>query len=173
MKARIIFHGVAVLVLLATVAAAQQPQDKAKQAPAGKSADRESSTPAVSEREAGSGMPTGRRQWEPALSARETGTGMASGRKSGSIIVMNRESADASLNARNSAHATESVSGKMSSVQSNPMYKDSNNQGTNPLYESKDRTAASGGGSSQKPIVEYKDGEVGTLHAQPGNHKTK
>jgi len=50
MKVRLIFHGVAVLVLIATVAAAQVPKKPAKTAPASQSAVREGSNPFLSER---------------------------------------------------------------------------------------------------------------------------
>jgi len=129
--------------------------------------------------------------------ARETSSGMATGRKSGSVIMHDRESETAageassgmatgknvsgdpheSLNARNSAHATESLdaaskdAAKMSHVQSNPLYKGSGMEGTNPLYEGKSRTAAPPSGNGSKPVVEYKDGEDGTTHTRPGNHK--
>lgn len=107
MKARMIFHGVAILVLLTTVAVAQTPVKPAKSAPAGQSANRESSAPSVSEitmsnkqtperksgsvivldreattgqasgREASSGMATGRRQHEPVLLESDKSLGSA------------------------------------------------------------------------------------------------
>ena len=93
---------------------------------------------------------------------------MATGRRSGSIVVLEHDSAtparEASsgmatgrqvsgdpheyVNSRNSAHATESLdagskdAAKMSKAQSNPMYKDNGMEGTNPLYQGKDKTAA-------------------------------
>lgn len=100
LKTRIVFHGVAVLFLLAVVAAAQEPKDKKNPAPAPQSSGRESSTPSVSEREAASGMATGRKSGsvvvldressqpsvsEAGISAREASSGMATGRKSGAI----------------------------------------------------------------------------------------
>ena len=197
MKPRILFHVLAVMLLLASVAAAQTPKQKAKTAPTGASADRESSSPSVSEREAGSGMATGRRQHaEAVVQPREAGSGMATGRKSGSIIVLDRGSSEASahapassgsndressqpsvseagvsLNAKNSGHATETL--KMSNAQSNPTYKDSGMQGTNPPYQGKDRTAtpASAGKGPKPEVIEYKDGEDGVSHTRPGNHK--
>ena len=134
---------------------------------------------------------------ESVTTARETGSGMATGRRSGSIIVHNDDSEITAREAgtgmatgkqsaqfnpreysRNSAHAMESLdagskdAGKMSQAQSNPLYKDSGMQGTNPLYQGKDRTAAPpSGGTGSKPVVEYKDGEDGVSHTRPGNHK--
>lgn len=152
-------------------------------------------------RETGSGMATGRKSGsvivldrESVTTARETGSGMATGRRSGSIVVTgsddDRKGAGASVgkptlgdpheyaNARNSAHATESLdarskhAGNMSQAQSNPMYKDSGTQGTNPLYEPKDKktSAPPSSGNGAQP-VEYKDGEDGVSHTRPGNHK--
>jgi hypothetical protein len=87
MKARIIFHGVAILVLLATVAAAQTPGKPASTAPTGQSADRQSSSPSVSEvtmdneqargREAASAMATGRSPHLPLSSAADKSLGSA------------------------------------------------------------------------------------------------
>jgi hypothetical protein len=207
LKARIMFHVGAVVVLGAAVAAAQSPKDKEKPAQTSASQDRQSSIPSVSEREVGTGMASGRRQHQPGiiraheasqpsasesevLTAREASSGMATGRKSGSVILQDRDS-DSALqtgktvsgdphvaeNARNSAHATESLdaaskdAAKLSQAQSNPMYKDNNNQGSNPLYQEKGRTAAPPSGNGSKPVVEYKDGEDGTTHTRPGNHK--
>jgi hypothetical protein len=228
LKARIMFHVGAVVVLAAAVAAAQAPKDKSKPAQTSASQDRQSSAPSVSERETSTGMASGRRQHQPAIitareassgmatgrsaqvgessqpsaaadvvTAREASSGMATGRKSGSVIMQDRESVTPARetgsalptgkavsgdphvneNARNSAHATESLdagskdAAKLSQVQSNPMYKDSGLQGTNPLYQGKDKTAAPPSGNGSKPVVEYKDGEDGTTHTRPGNHK--
>lgn len=226
MKAKIVFHVGAVIVLAAVVAAAQSPKDKSKPGQPATSQDRQYSAPSVSERETGSGMATGKRQHQPVVishemavdststghgpaqtatyesgvtTARETGSGMATGRKSGSVIVLDRNAVTAPREAgsgiatgkqaaqfnpreysRNSAHATESLSldagskdaAKMSQAQSNPMYKDSGKEGTNPLYQGKDKTAAPpAGGNGSKPVVEYKDGEDGVSHTRPGNHK--
>jgi hypothetical protein len=198
LKARIMFHVGAVVVLAAVVAAAQAPKDKSKPAQTSASQDRQSSAPSVSERETSTGMASGRRQHQPAIiTAREASSGMATGRKSGSVIMQDRESVTPARetgsalpsgkavsgdphvneNARNSAHATESLdagskdAAKLSQVQSNPMYKDSGLQGTNPLYQGKDKTAAPPSGNGSKPVVEYKDGEDGTTHTRPGNHK--
>ena len=223
MKAKIVFHVGAVIVLAAVVAAAQSPKDKSKPGQPATSQDRQYSAPSVSERETGSGMATGKRQHQPVVishemavdststghgpaqtatyesgvtTARETGSGMATGRRSGSVIIMNDDSDIAArdaasgmatgkrvsgdphenLNSRNSAHATESLDvdskhkGNMSNVQSNPMYKDRGMQGTNPLYEGKDRTAAPPSSNGSQP-AQYKDGEDGTTHTRPGNHK--
>ncbi len=157
MKARLIFHGAAVVLLVATVAAAQAPKEPAKKATASQSSTRESSVPSVSEyanssvqtaREASSGMATGRRQHEP-------------------IAV----SADKSLG---SAHATESVATAApaaETVSSNPLHKGNQTAGTNPLYESKEKQAAPSSGASTD-VVEYKDGEDGTTRSRPGNNKT-
>lgn len=228
MKLRLAFHVVSVFVLAAVVAAAQAPNDKAK--PAQTNANRQSSTPSISEREASSGMATGRRQHQPVTitareagsgmatgrrmdapesesatpaatsdsgvtTARETGSGMATGRKSGSVIMHDREpdtaaretgsgmatgkrySTDPYVEERNSAHATESLdaaskdAAKMSQAQSNPLYKGDGLAGTNPLSQGKSRAAAPPSGNGSKPVVEYKDGEDGTMHTRPGNHK--
>ena len=85
MKPRIIFHGVAILVLLATVAAAQAPGKPAMTAPTNPSANRESSSPSVSDatigneqargREAASAMATGRRPHQSLLSAADKSLG--------------------------------------------------------------------------------------------------
>ena len=199
MKARIVFHVAAVVVLAAAVAAAQTPKENAKPSQTGASQDRQASTPSVSEREMSSGMAPGRRQHQPATdTAREASSGMATGRKSGSVIVQDSESvtpardAGSGLptgrqasgdphvdeNARTSAHATESLdaaskdAAKLSQVQSSPVYKDGGSQGTNPLYEGKDRTAAPPtSGNGTRPVLEYKDGEDGTTHTRPANHK--
>ena len=129
------------------------------------------------------------------VTARETSSGMATGRRSGSVVVVNDDSEITAREAgsgmatgnqaqfnpreysRNSAHAAESLdgaskdAGKVSQAQSNPMYKDGGLQGSNPMYQGKDRTAApSSGGNGSKP-AEYKDGEDGTTRARPGNHK--
>jgi hypothetical protein len=199
LKARIVFHVAAVVVLAAAVAAAQTPKENAKPSQTGASQDRQSSTPSVSEREMSSGLASGRRQHQPATdTAREASSGMATGRKSGSVIVQDSESVTPARdsgsalptcrqasgdphvdeNARTSAHATESLDAaskdpaKLSQAQSNPMYKDGGSEGTNPLYQGKDRTAApSSGGNGSRPVLEYKDGEDGTTHTRPGNHK--
>jgi hypothetical protein len=131
------------------------------------------------------------------VSAREASSGMATGRKSGSVIAHDRDSVTTAResgsglptgkavsgdphvneNARNSAHATESLdaaskdAAKLSEAHSNPMYKDNGLQGTNPLYQGKDKMSAPPSGNGPKPVVEYKDGEDGTTHTRPGNHK--
>ena len=124
------------------------------------------------------------------VTARETGSGMATGRRSGSIVVAGGDDLENGaatgkpasgdpheyLNSRNSAHATESLdagakdAGKLSRAQSNPLYQDRGMQGTNPLYQDKNRTAAPPSNNGSKP-TEYKDGEDGTTHTRPGNHK--
>jgi len=132
-------------------------------------------------RETGSGMATGRTAGaQPGegsnplaayesgvVTARETGSGIATGK---------RVSGDPHeyLESRNSAHATDDAvskdAGKLSDAQSNPMYKDSGLQGSNPLYQGKDRTATPPSNNGPKP-ADYKDGEDGTSHTRPGNHK--
>jgi hypothetical protein len=87
MKPRIIFHGVAILVLLATVAAAQTPGKPAMTAPTSPSANPESSSPSISDvtigdeqargREAAGAMVTGRRPHQPVLSAVDKSLGFA------------------------------------------------------------------------------------------------
>ena len=156
---------------------------------------REAASGQASGREAQSGMATGRRQYQPlpirdasaaptspeatnsVQTAREASSGMATGRKSGSVIAADFDY----KNAKNSGHATEKLdvapegtgNAKPSPVSSNPMYKDGGNVGENPLYQGKDKTAA-----APKPtatghdVVEYKDGEDGTMRYRPGNNKT-
>ena len=175
MKARIIFHGVAILVLIATVAAAQAPaKNPAKPAPAGQSADRESSAPSVSELTVSKAQSTDRKSGSVVVLDREASSGMATGRRQHEPVP---SPADKSLG---SAHATESIStqapadktkGSMQSVSANPLYKDSSNQGNNPLYEPKDKQAAPSSGAGHD-VVEYKDGEDMTTRYRPGNNKT-
>lgn len=93
-------------------------------------------------------------------SGREAATGMATGR------ITDQAATQGSLNARNSAHATESVtdaakagSNKAGNVQSNPLYQDDGKSGQNPLHQSKDKTA-------------YKDGEDPVTRSHSGNNKT-
>ncbi len=180
MKARILFHGAAVLVLVAAVVAAAQtpstPKVPAKAAPNSQTADRESSTPSVSEREAQSGQASGRKSGSVIVVDREASSGMATGRRQHEPVLA---TADKSLE---SAHATESVTapapaadangGKMGSASSNPLYKDSGTAGTNPLYESKDKQAAASKPATSHETVEYKDGEDMTTRYRPGNNKT-
>ena len=172
MKARIIFHGVAILVLLTTVAVAQTPAKPAKSAPAGQSTNRESSAPSVSEVTMGK-QTTDRKSGSVIVLDREASSGMATGRRQHEPVSL---SADKSLG---SAHATESLAapdqaektkgGQMKNASTNPMYKDNKNSGNNPLYESKDKQAAP---SSSHETVEYKDGEDMTTRYRPGNNKT-
>ncbi len=116
MKARILFHGATVLVLVATFAAAQTPATPKKPttpASTGETHDREGTTPSVSEGEVHSGATTGKRQHGPVLTSaapaepaghsadRESsapsvsevtmGSGQTTDRKSGSVIVVDRE----------------------------------------------------------------------------------
>ncbi len=111
MKARIIFHGVAILVLLTTVAVAQTPVKPAKPAPASQSADRESSAPSVSEVTMGNKQTTDRKSGSVIVLDREAASGHASGREASSGMATGRRqyqpvviSNDKSLG---SAHATE------------------------------------------------------------------
>ena len=206
MRARIIFHCAAVVVLLGSLASAQskpkaqqssqeqpaaqnQPSASSREASSGMATGRRSGSIIVHDtessnvqapREASSGMATGRRQHEPiTVTAREAGSGMATGRKSGSVVYMDRDATDATAasqpeaNARNSAHATESLKSdsKLSNAQSNPLYKDSGMQGTNPMYQQKDKTAAPASSGAPATPQAYKDGEDGTSHTRPGNHK--
>ncbi len=163
----------------------------------GHATGREASSGQASGREAQSGMSTGRRQYEPSLTreetsaaptspeaasgvqtAREASSGMATGRKSGSIQAgdFNR-----GPNAKSSAHATETLDAApggsgvpaQTSKGSNPLYKESGSAGVNPLYESKDKTAAAPEpNATGHAVVEYKDGEDGTMRYRPGNNKT-
>jgi hypothetical protein len=176
MKVRILFHGVAVVALVATVvAAAQTPSTPKKPAGAAptQSADRQSSAPSISEREASSGMATGKRQYKPisitagressapSVSEREVGSGMATGRKSGSVMAADREAQSGMASgrrqhqpiltvaeeSRTSAHATESLSVAEPAADSK-----GNMQGvsSNPMY--KDNTM-----SGNNPLYESKD----------------
>ncbi len=157
MKARLIFHGAAVVLLVATVAAAQTPKEPAKKTPASQSSNRESSAPSVSEA-ANSKVQT----------AREASSGMATGRHQDAPVTA---SADKSLS---SAHATESVATPApaaETVSSNPLYKGNQSAGSNPLYQSKEKQAAASSGAGHD-VVEYKDGEDGITRTRPGNNKT-
>jgi hypothetical protein len=128
-------------------------------------------------REASSGMATGRR---------EASTGQASGRqdqfpKASGAIADENGNMQAAPNAKNSAHATESLATQsgsdqkhkagMSGAQSNPLYQSSGTSGTNPLYEPKDRSTVKTGGSGTPAPVQYKDGEDGTTRTRPGSNK--
>ena len=184
MKVRIIFHGVAILVLVATVASAQSPKKPAKSAPASQSADRESSAPSVSEVTAGSAQTTDRKSGSVIVLDREAASGQASGREASSGMATGRRqhepvlAADKSLG---SAHATESLTavtqadkakgGQMENASTNPLYKPSQNSGSNPLYQSKDKQAAAASGGTHD-VVEYKDPEDMTTRYRPGNNKT-
>ncbi|MGA8088116.1 MAG: hypothetical protein WCA10_12475 [Terracidiphilus sp.] len=135
MKARIIFHGIAILVLLATVAAAQTSRKPAKPAAAGQSADRESSSPSVSEftlgdrqttnRKLGSVIVLDREAASGHARVREASSGMASGRRQYEQVVM------ATNKSLGSAHALEPLAaptqadkakgGQMQNASTNPM----------------------------------------------------
>jgi hypothetical protein len=185
MRARIIFHGVAILVLLTTIAVAQTPVKPAKPAPAGQSADRESSAPSVSEVTMDNKQTTERKSGSVIVLDRDTASGHASGREVSSGMATGRRqyqpvaiSKDKSLGP---AHATESLAsptqadtgkgGQMENASTNPMYKGNKTEGNNPLYESKEKQAASNPGASHE-VVEYKDGEDMTTRYRPGNNKT-
>jgi hypothetical protein len=139
---------------------------------------------------------------------RDAASGQATGRKSGAINAADFKNTDRqlsghvdqfpkasgavaetpsgqsaalpSLNAKDSAHATESLEGalssgtgkaaKTSSEASNAVYKENGTTGENPLYQGKDKTAATT--STGHETVEYKDGEDGTMRYRPGNNKT-
>ena len=174
MKARIIFHAVAAVVLLTTVAVAQTPKKPATPAPKSQSADRESSAPSVSEVTM-SKETAGRKSGSVIAADREASSGMATGRRQHEPVLL---SADKSLG---SAHATESLAaptqadkakgGQMQNASTNPLYKDNKSAGTNPLYESKDKQAAPKPGTNHE-VVEYKDPEDMTTRYRPGNNKT-
>lgn len=113
MKARILFHGAAVLVLVTTVVAAQTPSTPKKSAdaaPKSQSANRQYSVPSVSEREASSGMASGKRQYSPvptsresstpSVSEREASTGMASGKRQYSPVSISHESSAPAVSER-------------------------------------------------------------------------
>lgn len=108
MKARIIFHGIAILLLMAALAAAQEPK-QANPVPVSHSRD---FTSTVSGRENSGEI--FQRQWEPASlmpytvpdTGRTAKTSEMTPHKSGPFA------------AQNSAHAIESVSGKMNSAPS-------------------------------------------------------
>jgi hypothetical protein len=191
MKARILFHGTAVLVLVAAVVAAAQapstPKKPATAASTGQSADRESSAPSVSEREAQSGHASGKRQYSPVSTSadRESSApsvsevtmkdAQASDRKSGSVIVLDRESSSGMMTGRRqhepvlksadkslgSAHATESVNAPAPAADA----KGGNmqNASSNPMY--KENTQ-----SGTNPLYESKDKQAA---AKPGTgHET-
>lgn len=174
MKARIVFHAIAVLVLLTTVAVAQTPKPPATPAAKGQSADRESSSPSVSEVTMGK-QTAGRKSGSVIVLDREAASGMATGRRQHEPVL---STADKSLG---SAHATESLAapaqadkakgGNMQNASTNPMYKDNKNEGNNPLFESKDKKASSNAGASHE-VIEYKDPEDMTTRYRPGNNKT-
>jgi hypothetical protein len=98
--------------------------------------------------------------------------------------------------------ATSKDAAKLSDAQSNPMYKEQKSEGTNPLYEKSDSTlkaqdpstagsqngtpgvndhyrpgnnktskASSTSNGNHKDVVEYKDGEDGTMHTRPASQK--
>ncbi|HMG85572.1 MAG TPA: hypothetical protein VK574_07505 [Terracidiphilus sp.] len=154
MKARLIFHGVAILMLLATIAAAQTP-GKPKTAPAGRSADSEATSERANGREVSKGMAKGRHLRQPMVIAADKSLGSAHATES---LVANTQ-------------ADKARGGQMQSASANLIYKDSKIASSNPLYESKERQAASSSGASHE-VVEYKDPEDMTTHDRPGNNKT-
>jgi hypothetical protein len=136
---------------------------------------RKSGSVIAADRDASSGMSTGRR---------EANTGQASGRQDqfpkASGAITEQPGAGAQSNARNSAHAVESLSAsqpagssdkKLANAQSNPLYQPKGTAGENPLFEPKSKTAAKPGSAAPAP-VEYKDGEDQTTRYRPGNNKT-
>lgn len=199
MKARILFHGAAILVLAATVAAAQSPSTPnkpANSAPATQSAERQASAPSVSEREASTGMASGKRQHSPisisagressapSVSEREASSGMASGKRQYSAPSVSEREASSGMASGKRQHepvrieaaapeaaGTDAKGGNMQNASSNPMYKGNTSAGSNPLYEPKDKQAAPKPGTSHD-TVEYKDGEDMTTRYRPGNNKT-
>ncbi len=157
MKARIIFiifHGVAILVLLATIAAAQTPNQPARPSPASQATDREAASAQANGREASSGMATGRRQHEPVVIV--TDKSLGSGHAIESLAAPTQ--------------ADKAKGGQLQNASTNPLYKDNQSAGSNPLYQSKDRQAAPKPGSSHE-VVEYKDPEDMTTRYRPGNNK--
>ncbi len=172
----------AVAFLLVGSAAFAQTTTPSKTKPqtssAGTASDRKSGSVIVLDREASSGMASGRR---------EASSGQASGRQdqfpkaSGAIADQGADGPQAQFNARNSAHATESVAaqsgsdqkhkGSLAGAQSNPLYQSTGNSGTNPLYESKDKSALRTNGNAAPAPQQYKDGEDGTTRTRPGNNK--
>jgi hypothetical protein len=69
-----------------------------------------------------------------------------------------------------SAHATESLTTTNPKGNAKPQDTAGHRSGENPLYESKDKTAAKP--KSKTPTVEYKDPEDMTTRYRPGNNKT-
>ena len=133
------------------------------------------------------------------VAPRDIASGQSSGRKSGQVNSADfKVTADASTDRQHqpaivtsdkslgSAHAVESVyatpgqsdSGSEKAA-SNPIYKDNTNQGTNQLYQGKDKNAAAPAPSKgvdglehSHETVEYKDPEDMTTRYRPGNNKT-
>lgn len=184
MKARTVFYCTAVVILLASVALAQSPTKPrtADTAQPSSSQDQKPKSTQPSAREASSGMATGRKSGSIIVVDRDQASGKASGREISSGMATGRRqhepvTADVppqpAENARNSAHATESLStDKMANAHTNPMYQDKGQAGTNPLYESKDKVVTPpSSGSTPAPVVEYKDGEDATTHTRPTSKK--
>jgi len=69
-----------------------------------------------------------------------------------------------------SAHATESLTAPKSKGNAKPKDTSDRGAGENPLYESKDKTAAKS--NTKTSTVEYKDPEDMTTRYRPGNNKT-
>lgn len=149
MKARLIFHALAIVVLTAMVAFAQEPPKQPKQ-----SAQQQASAAADGNAAARTtDASTRRTESEAAEKLRATPAGSeqnSSGQAASPKVTPHQPS----MNARNSAHASESLSapdpatdGKLPS---STVYQESKMGGTNPLFESKDtmQKKPSGGGSS-------------------------
>jgi hypothetical protein len=179
MSKRIVFHCAAVVSLLASVAFAQSTPK-----PATKPGDKSGAD--ASARDAQSGMASGRKSGAIVAAdfksanvqspATDTAHGVLTGKRQHEPTVDG--SATTQLNARSSAHATEALDATQKPpAQSNPLYQDNGNQGTNPLFE-KDKSAVKPGttgtstGTNGKPkSVEYKDPEDQTTRYRPGNNK--
>jgi hypothetical protein len=135
MSKRIIFHGAAVLVLVASVAFAQETPKPAAP-PAGKATDH-ASTGEASSAKAKGGRKSG------AIVAADMNYRQSAGNVASPGLVPARGLQDSKADAnapqasRNSGHATESLQAQEKpAAQSNPMYQDKGNAGANPLFES-------------------------------------
>ncbi len=152
MKKTILILGIACASVMA-VAQSEARQDQHEQ-----------TTNVATPRDQATGQASGKRMHKPmtlsesadasaqvAVSPRDHGTGQASG------DVMVRESpSKASLGRTMAADNSQPQQKGMSGAQSTPMYKDSKNSGTNPLFESKDRVAGGKSnydGDPDRPVV--------------------
>lgn len=149
MKKTILAVGIACATMMA-VAQANARQDNSAQA-----------TGVVSPRDVATGQSSGERMHKPVtihestdalqqrnvvhrdLAARETGSGMATGRAG---VQTGRETGSGMATGKTMAsddwNAQQKAKNSMSAAQSNPMYKDSEKSGVNPLYRGNERNAS-------------------------------